>query len=261
MLIVVNADDFGGSEETVRATIECFEQGALTSATIMPRMPATEAALEYARSRPDLSFGVHLTFVTDGLDLPLSDPAGLDRLLGPDGRFLATGEVRRRALLRQIPVEQIAREAEAQLAFLRDHGVPVSHVDSHRHVHKFGPFREALARVLPRFDVRRVRNVQDVWLRRPLKSPTYWLGAVWRRQLMRRFLTTDHFYMPTSAHDTDWEDPLLAAARGLSGRSLEIGVHPGFDEPWRNDERLTVQRLAARARAEGHTLAPWTEVA
>ena len=118
-------------------------------------------------------------------------------------------------------------------------------------MHKFGPFREALARVLPRFGVARVRNVQDVWLRRPLKSPTYWLGAVWRRQLMRRFVTTDHFYMPTSAYDTGWEDPLLAAARGLSGGSLEIGVHPGFDEPWRSDERETVQRLAGRARGRG----------
>jgi predicted glycoside hydrolase/deacetylase ChbG (UPF0249 family) len=261
VLIVLNADDFGGTDETVRATIECFEQGALTSATIMPNMPATDAAVEYARGRPDLSFGVHLTFVTDGLEHPLADPASLDRLLGPDGRFLPTGEVRRRALLRRIPVEQIEREAEAQLAFLRDRGVPVSHVDSHRHVHKFGPFREALVRVLPRFGVRRVRNVQDVWLRRPLKSPTYWLGAVWRRQLMRRFATTEHFYMPTSAHDTAWEDGLLAVARGLGSSSLEVGVHPGFDEPWRNDERLSVQRLAARARAEGHRLAPWTEVA
>ena len=260
MLIVVNADDFGGSEETVRATIECFEQGALTSATIMPNMPATDAAVEYARSRPDLSFGVHLTFVTDGLDQPLSDPAGLDRLLGPDGRFLPTGEVRRRALLRRIPVEQIAREAEAQLTFLRDRGVPVSHVDSHRHVHKFGPFREALASVLPRFGVRRVRNVQDVWLRRPLKSPTYWLGGVWRRQLTRRFVTTDHFYMPTSAHDTGWEEALLAVARRLSGGSLELGVHPGFEEPSRRDERETVQRFAPRALAEGHRLVPWTAV-
>ena len=225
-------------------------------------MPATDAALEYARSRPDLSFGVHLTFVTDGLDRPLSDPAGLDRLLGPDGRFLPTGEVRRRALLRRIPVEQIEREAEAQLAFLRDHGVPVSHVDSHRHVHKFGPFREALARVLPRFGVARVRNVQDVWLRRPLKSPTYWLGAVWRRQLMRRFLTTDALlHADERTRHGAGRSALLAAARGLSGGSLEIGVHPGFDEPWRSDERLTVQRLAPRARAEGHTLAPWTEVA
>ncbi|MGH3103684.1 MAG: carbohydrate deacetylase [Gaiellaceae bacterium] len=261
MLIVLNADDFGASEETVRATIECFERGALTSATIMPSMPATEAALAFARAHPEHSFGVHLTFVTDGLERPLADPAGLDRLLGADGRFLPTGEVRRRALLRRIPVAQIERELEAQLAFLRDRGVPISHVDSHRHVHKLAPFREALARVLPRFGIRRVRNVQDVWLRRPLRSPTYWVGPAWRRALMRRFATTEHFYMPTSARDTGWEERLLAAARTLPGSSLEVGVHPGFEEEWRSDERLSVQRLARRALDEGHRLGPWTEVA
>ena len=261
MLIVVNADDFGASDETVRATIECFEQGALTSATIMPGMPATEAAVAFARSRPDVSFGVHLSFVANGLERPLSDPAGLGALVDSEGRFLPTGEARRRALLRRIPVEQIVREAEAQLAFLRDSGVPVSHVDSHRHMHKLGPFREALARVLPRFGVTRVRNAQDVWLRRPLKSPTYWYGAVWRRRLMRRFTTTDHFYMPTSAADTAWDAALLAAVRALPGRTLEVGVHPGYDEDWRTDERTTVLRFAEAARGAGHTLVPWTEVA
>ena len=63
MRIVVNADDFGASAETVEATIECLEEGALTSATIMPTMPAVDDALAYARDRPDRSFGVHLTFV------------------------------------------------------------------------------------------------------------------------------------------------------------------------------------------------------
>ena len=261
MVIVVNADDFGASEETVRATIECFERGALTSATIMPGMPATDAAVAYARSRPDLSFGVHLSFVANGLERPLSDPAALGALVDDRGRFLPTGEARRRALLRRIPVEQIAREAEAQLAFLRDSGVPVSHVDSHRHMHKLGPFRDGLERVLPRFGVRRVRSVQDVWLRRPLTSPTYWYGRVWRRRLVRRFVTTEHFYMPTSAADTGWDDPLLAAARALPGRTLEVGVHPGYEEDWRVDERKTVQRFAAAARAQGHTLVPWTEIA
>ena len=47
--IVVNADDFGASAETVAATIQCFEHGALTSATIMPTMPAADEALAFAR--------------------------------------------------------------------------------------------------------------------------------------------------------------------------------------------------------------------
>jgi hypothetical protein len=260
MLVILNADDFGASDETVRATIECFEAGALTSATIMPGMPATDAALEYARSRPDLSFGVHLSFVANGLERPLSDPARLGGLVDGDGRFLPTGEARRRALLRRIPVEQITLETEAQLASVRDGGVPISHVDSHRHMHKLGPFRDALVRVLPRFGIRRLRNVQDVWLRRPLRSPTFWYGRAWRRRLMRRFATTDHFYMPTSADDRGWDAALLAAIRSLSGGSLEVGVHPGFDEDWRDDERRTVQAFAARAASEGHLLVPWTRL-
>lgn len=260
MLVVVNADDFGASEETVRATIECFERGALTSATIMPGMPATGAALEYARSRPDLGFGVHLSFVANGLERPLADPSSLGGLVDGDGRFLPTGEARRRALRRGIPVAAIAHEAAAQLAAVRDAGVPLAHVDSHRHMHKLAPFRDALSRVLPEFGIHRVRNVQDVWLRRPLKSPTYWYGRVWRRRLMRRFTTTAHFYMPTSADDRGWADELLATVRRLRGGSLEVGVHPGFEEDWRDDERRTVLAFGEKARAAGHVLVPWSQV-
>jgi chitin disaccharide deacetylase len=260
MVIVVNADDFGASEETVRATIECFEAGALTSATIMPGMPATEAALAYARSRPDLGFGVHLSFVANGLERPLSDPSGLSGLVDDDGRFRRAGDARRLALQRRIPVRSIVREAEAQLTAIREGGVEISHVDSHRHMHKLGPFREALALVLPRFGIRRVRNAQDVWLRRHVKSPTFWYGRVWRRRLMSLFTTTEHFYMPTSADDRGWADALLGVARGLPGRSLEIGVHPGYDEDWRDDERRTALVFAAAAREQGHELVPWSEV-
>ena len=31
--LIVNADDFGKSDDTVDATVECFEAGAVTSAT------------------------------------------------------------------------------------------------------------------------------------------------------------------------------------------------------------------------------------
>ena len=251
--LIINADDFGASEETVRATIECFERGGLTSATIMPGMPAAERAFEYARAHPEHSFGVHLTFVTDGVERPLADPAAIPALLGPDGRFLPTGTVRKQALLRRLPVDQVERELEAQIASVRDHGVPVSHVDSHRHVHKLPGFREALARVLPRLGITRVRTVQDVWLRRPLRSPTYWVGPLWRRALARRFTTTDHFYMPTSTDDTAWPERLLAAAAPQRG-SLEVGVHPG-----RADEGESAVALADAARGT-HRLIAWSDL-
>ncbi len=257
MLVVVNADDFGSSPDTLRATIECFEAGALTSATIMPGMPSTAEALAFARTRPDLSFGVHLTLVGDGTERPIAnDVPGLTR---PDGTLLPTRTMRLRALARRLPQDQLEREVSAQIAVVRDAGVPVSHVDSHRHLHKLGSVRAALLRVLPSFGIRRVRNVQNVYLRRPLASPTYWLGPLWRRRLVRVAATTTHFYMPTGMGDVDWDRRLLERMATLSG-SLEVGAHPGTEDDWRAAERRAVVAFSERARERGHRLAPWTEV-
>jgi predicted glycoside hydrolase/deacetylase ChbG (UPF0249 family) len=255
MLVVVNADDFGSSADTVRATIECFEARAVTSATIMPGMPATDEALAYARSRPDLSFGVHLTLTGDGAERPLAEVPALMR---PDGALLPTRAMRLRALARRLPQDQLERELTAQIELVQEAGVPVSHVDSHRHLHKLPAVRRALERVLPRFGIRRVRNVQDVFLRRARTSPTYWLGPLWRRRLMRAFTTTEHFYMPTGLGDDRWDRRLVDVMPSLSG-SLEVGVHPGADG-WRADERDGALRFAAGLRADGYRLIGWRDV-
>jgi chitin disaccharide deacetylase len=257
--IVVNADDFGASAETVAATIDGFEEGALTSATIMPTMPGAGEALAYARERRDRSFGVHLTFVGNGDERCAADPAAVPGLVDDGGSFPGATPVRLRALFRRLPVAEIEREIAAQLSLVAAAGVEISHVDSHRHLHKLAPFREALQRVLPRFGVECVRSVQDVYLRRPLLRATYWFGSAWRRPLVRSFRTTDHFYMPASAGDLAWADDLLARVDRLPGATLEVGVHPG-PEGWRDDERRSAARLSARAGELGHELVSWREI-
>lgn len=259
MRIVLNADDFGASNETLEATLECFKRGALTSASIMPNMPATPRALAFAASNPEFSFGVHLTLTGDGPERPLSPPEKVPGLVRSDGSFRGTRELRARALLGRLAVAEIETEISAQIRALREHGLDISHVDSHRHLHKLGPFRTALRTVLPRFRITRVRTVQDVYLARAFTSATYWLAPVWRRRLVEGFTTTDHFYMPASAGDVAWEQPLLALAKRLPGPSFEIGVHPGH-EGWRDEERRSVLSFADGARRQGHELVPWTAI-
>lgn len=260
MRLILHADDFGTSSDTVRATIECFEQGALTSASIMPGMPATAEAAAYARAHPELDFGVHLTFVGETDARPLSPPEEIPELVSPEGRFRPTRHLRVRALLDRLPEEQIELELVRQIEAVQEAGVEVSHVDSHRHLHKLPSFQKALGRALPRLGIRRVRAVQDVYLKRPLTSPTYWLGPRWQRRLACSFATTDHFYMPTSTGDTRWESRLAEIIRRLRGNTLEVGVHPGFDD-WQDGERSSVVRFAALARTEGHELVAWKDIA
>lgn len=47
--LIINADDFGLDYETCAMTIDCFEAGLLTSATIMVGCEASKQAYDYAR--------------------------------------------------------------------------------------------------------------------------------------------------------------------------------------------------------------------
>jgi len=258
--VILAADDFGLSAHTVERTVAAFEAGALTSASIMANVPETEAAAAWAAAHPEHSFGVHLCFSTDDVERPVLAPSDIPDLVDAQGRFLASNTMRKRGLLNRLPVDQIAREMAAQIARVRDLGVALSYVDSHGHLHKFAPFRRALAEVLPRFGIRRVRTAQNVYLRRPLKSPTYWLGPGWSRAIAWDFVTTEHFYMPASTGDVDWAAPVLARLCRLDGVA-EVGVHPGLDVAWRENDDRGAHAFAEAARAAGVALIGWRDLA
>ena len=258
--IVVNADDFGYDPDSALATIDCFKAGALTSATIMPKMPATDMAIGFARANPQHAYGIHLTFVRDTVESPVADPGLIPALVGKNGEFHASHQLRLMALVGQLPVSQLCIEIAAQIERVMDSGIPVSHVDSHGHLHKFKPFVEALAKTLPRYGICRVRNVQNQYTVTPLKSPTYWMGAFWRRRIMKHFVTTPHFFMATNANDPRWIEKILA--RPLNG-VLEVGFHPGsplHGDVWRNDERLACLAFAVEARKRHVSFISWNDI-
>ncbi|HXH72588.1 MAG TPA: ChbG/HpnK family deacetylase [Mariprofundaceae bacterium] len=258
--LIINADDFGFDTDTSQATIECFKAGALTSATIMPNMPATELATSFASNHDEFSYGIHLTFVCDTVERPICPPDRIPALVREDGRFLPSNHLRLKALAGAIPVDQIALETSAQIERILDCGIRVSHIDSHGHLHKFRPFIQALKVTLPRYGLEKVRNVQNLYMKKPLKSPTFWLGGVWRRQITRHFVTTPNFFMAASANDRQWVEWILRQdVRGV----LEVGVHPGGPEhpdAWRNDERLACLELAMKAKRAGWNLITWNGV-
>ena len=99
--------------------------------------------------------------------------------------------------------------------------------------------------------------MQNVYLRRPLRSPTYWFGGVWRQRLRNAFSTTEYFYMSASAGDGDWPGKLLSV---VDGDSLEVGVHPGTEEVWRDRERCAIVEFSGHARKAGHALIGWREL-
>lgn len=237
-LLIINADDFGYSDHTVDATISCFRQGILSSATMMPNMPAFERAAAFAREHPEFSYGLHLC-LTD--ERPVSDPATIPTLVGPDGRFWRTPEFFKRAMTGRIAKRDIRREGLAQLLRMTDRGIPVHHLDAHGHVHKAALVPYALHSVLREHGVATVRRTQNLFYKRPRVS-RWCLNHLTNTPI--RFLgkTTDYFLMVAgmlSAADNGWWEFCIER---LPPGVTEIGIHPGWDEPWRRLDTMPVVR-------------------
>jgi predicted glycoside hydrolase/deacetylase ChbG (UPF0249 family) len=240
--LIVNADDFGFSEETVGVTIDLFEKGLVTSASMMPGMPAFSKAAAFARRNPTHSYGLHLC-LTD--EVPLSSPKDIPSLVDETGRFCQTRNFWKRAFSGRIEPSEIEREVCAQLDALLGAGVDVTHVDGHGHVHKAPVVSGVLRRVMLRKRVLAVRRTQNLYL------GGWELGALFnwltRHGVARCGRTTDFFLMVTGRIEVDdlswWKRAIAILPEGLT----EIGIHPGILENWRQAETLPLLQDAGNS--------------
>lgn len=155
--LIVNADDFGRSEGINRGVAKAFEEGIVTSASLMVRWPAAAEAAAYAREHQALSVGLHFD---------------LSEWCHQDGW---------RLVYRVVPDERpetIEQELERQLdEFLRLLGHPPTHLDSHQHVHLEEPARSALTAAGTRLGIPvrwcspRVRYCGDFYGQAPRGEP------------------------------------------------------------------------------------------
>ena len=229
--IIINADDFGLSDHTVELTIKGFECGALTSATLMAGMPATDRAVEYAKTHPQFSFGVHFYLVDEE---PMCRPEDIPSMIDPrTGRMWRTRQFIIRNFAGLVKVEDLKREMRAQYLAIKNAGVHISHVDGHGHNHRLPQSIKALAELKGELGFNKVRRCQDLsvvgeglgLLARVINKPMQ------TRLTKSEFRTTDHFLM-NAGHSCDVEwftKALYALPEGVT----EIGTHPGIDEEWR----------------------------
>ena len=231
--LIINADDFGWDEETTENTIGLFENGMLTSATIMTDRPGTEQALAYAReNRNRFSFGLHFNIIDE-------HPSSIGRagsLTYPESNlFKQSNLLRKDALLLKLNRYDIQKELDYQLSILYDSGIEVSHVDSHGHMHKFPQIINAMRPTLKRYRIQTVRIPQNLYQKKNFKK-------VLINHLFRPFFYgfnhTDFFFMLETHDDEKWFEKFLTA---LPHGITELGIHPGMEEEWRKTETTPVK--------------------
>jgi hopanoid biosynthesis associated protein HpnK len=191
--LIVTADDFGAAVPVNEAVEQGHRNGILSAASLMVGAPAMTDAVERASRLPSLGVGLHLTLV-DGR--PVLPPRQIPDLVGPDGRFWRDPIRFGVALFFSPEVQRQAKaEIEAQFERFRATGLPLDHVNGHRHFHMHPVVTRAIALLAPGFGSPPVRiPLEPFWhswraaADRPLRRAANWLFYAAQTRGMRRRL-------------------------------------------------------------------------
>ena len=177
--LIINADDFGLTAGVNRGIVEGYENGVVSSTTVMACGLRFEDAVALSERAPRLSVGCHLVFVDGQSVLP---PSQIPTLIGGnDGRFqekLATFAWL--AASGKLDAGQIEAEATAQIRKLQNAGIAVSHLDSHKHTHMFPVVLRGMLRAAEKCGIRAIRN--------PFEPLVFASLRHWKRQFQLRML-------------------------------------------------------------------------
>ncbi len=153
--LVVTADDFGLSREINEAVEHAHRDGILTAASLMVGSPAADEAVAIARALPSLRVGLHLVLVEARPVLP---PERIPDLVDRAGLFRSDMARAGAAMFfRPLVRRQLLAEVEAQFAAYAATGLPLDHVDAHKHFHLHPTIAGALIATGRRYGARAVR--------------------------------------------------------------------------------------------------------
>jgi len=264
--LIVNADDFGFTAGVNRAIVEAHTHGIVTSATLMANGRAFDDAIVSAKAVPHLSVGCHVVLI-DGE--PVLDPRQIPSITSESIPSESSGRARfrdglksfaARALAGRMDASEIESEAAAQIRKLQAAGIPVSHVDTHKHTHLFPAVLRPLLRAARACGVRAVRN--PFGPRKPLRSsellrrPGLWtryaevrilrvLASKFRDAANREGMVTSDGTLGIVVTGALDEKLFRAIATIIPEGSWEFVCHPGY-----NDDDLKVANTRLRESRE-----------
>jgi len=132
--LIINADDFGISKAVNYAIMAAMDSTICTDTTLLANFDESENAANLAISmnRTD-RVGIHLN-LTEGFPLSLkirNEP----RFCNQEGYF-HNKKLKRIALLSKSEKIAVQEELTSQIRLCRKFGIPISHADSHNHIHE-----------------------------------------------------------------------------------------------------------------------------
>ena len=264
--LIVNADDFGLTQQVSRAILDAHREGIVTSTTLMANGGAFDAAVSMGRREYTLGIGVHLN-LTEGV--PVSEARKIRTLTNLKGRLYLTPPLLLMGIMtRQVKLAEVEIELWQQILKVLGAGILPTHLDGHKHVHILPGVSDIVIRLAQEFSIPSIRCPSEAAPKIPtsLQSRNSWTAAA-KQYLVgrtvsvfaRRFeeklakaglLSPAHFYGLSQTGFLDALD-ILDILAGLPEGASELMCHPGYLD---GDLAKTGTRLLAQREIEVRAL-------
>jgi len=234
--VIITADDFGLDVAINEAVEKAFDQGILTTASLMIGQAASLDAVERARRLPRLRVGLHVTLTGAR---PLLPPARIPDLVDAQGhlptRLAAFGA---KLAWSRAARRQAQAEIRAQFEAFAATGLELDHANAHQHFHLHPFVIDTIVRIGGQFGLRAVRvPYEPLWLARgvPAAAPragrvegAVWaIGARWMRRKLRSagLACNDYLFGLRCTGQID-ETTMCEALHKLRPGVVELYLHP-----------------------------------
>ena len=153
--LILTADDFGVAPEVNEAVEQAHLHGVLTAASLMVGGGAVADAVSRARRLPRLRVGLHLVLVEGRPVLPAAEVPDLVDATGGFRRDMVACAVD--IFFRPGARRQLLAEVEAQFRAYAATGLPLDHVNTHKHFHLHPTIAGTILKVGRRFGMTAMR--------------------------------------------------------------------------------------------------------
>lgn len=234
---IFNADDFGISKGVNAAIVKAHREGILNSASLMINQKYATEAVKLAKEMPELEMGLHVNLTNE---YPAASAQEIPLLVDGQGK-LKNGFVNLLLLSffkpRQLRL-QVEIEMRAQIAKYLTTGLPLQHLDSHRHVHMIPQIFKTMRKLQKEFEVPRIRVMnENIFNTLKYNHNKSWLfdGALIKYVLLRFLCWWNGYkndvYFYTLMYTCKIAKEQFSGVKIPQGyKAVEIMIHPGMPE-------------------------------
>ncbi len=234
---IFNADDFGISKGVNAAIVKAHREGILDSASLMINQKYADEAVKLAKEMPELEIGLHVNLTNE---YPAAPAQKIPLLVDEHGK-LKNGFVNL-LLLSFLKPRQLRQQAEtemrAQIVKYLATGLPLQHLDSHRHVHMIPQIFKAMRKLQKEFEVPRIRVMNENALNtlKYNKNKSWLFDGALIKYVLLRFLCwwngyKNDVYFYTLLYTCKIAKEQFKGVKIPSGyKAVEIMIHPGMPE-------------------------------